>query len=246
MPTLEDQLRQIMAAETARLHAAPDLAWRVMRSSRRRRGRGRIAAVATSLAVAAAAPLYLTVAPGATQAPAVVETTAVSEAPAEPAIDETPPMPSDPPSLGDLGDGKAFGRVKVGYLPDGLRWSHWSADFGDAYTTSWNYDGDKRGFYCVKIYVYENQAVQEVDDSVQAHRDEGEGEEVTVGDRTGYAVVEGVGEDGMKGTPTLFLNMGERLRARIAFSPVYVKKFDGPEAVNRELKKIAEGLTAVD
>ncbi|MDR8408229.1 hypothetical protein MTP10_05720 [Nonomuraea sp. 3-1Str] len=246
MPALEDQLRQIMADETAKLHAAPDLAWRVMRSSRRRRGRGRIAAVATSLAVAAAAPLYLTVAPGATQAPAAHETASASEAPAEPAIDDTPPAPSEPPSLGDLGDGKAFGRVKVGYLPDGLQWSHWSVDNGDAYTTSWNYDGDKNGFYCVQIYVYEDQAVQEIDDRVKAHRDEGEGEEVTVGDRTGYTVVQGVGEDGGKGTPTLFLNMGERRRAEIMFSPMYVKKLDGPEAVDRELKKIAEGLTAAD
>ncbi|GIH98230.1 hypothetical protein [Planobispora takensis] len=29
----------------------------------------------------------------------------------------------------------------MGYLPDRLQWSHRSQDFGDAYTTSWNYDG---------------------------------------------------------------------------------------------------------
>jgi hypothetical protein len=237
---LEDQLRQIMAEETARLHASPDLVERVVRSSRRKRNRGRIATLATSLAVAAAAPLYLVAAPGAVQTPVV------SETPEPPAIDDTPPARSEPPSLGDLGDGKAFKHVKVGYLPDGLRWSHWSLDFGESYTTSWNYDGDKNGFYCVQIYVYEGQSVRRIDDSVQAHRDEGEGEEVTIGDRTGYLIVEGVGEDGMKGTPTLFLNMGEQRRAMIMFSPVYAKKFRDAKAVDRELIKIAEGLTADD
>ncbi|MET7330654.1 hypothetical protein [Nonomuraea sp. NPDC005650] len=240
MPTLEDQIRRIMAEETARLHAAPDLVERVVRSSRRKRRRGRIAALAASVAVAASAPLYLTVAPGTMQTPVV------SETPDPPAIDDTPPARSEPPDLGDLGDGKTLKNVRVGYLPDGLRWSHWSLDNGETYTTSWNFDGDRKGFYCVQIYVYEGQAVQELDDSVQAYRDEGQGKEVTVGDRTGYAVVEGVGEDGMKGTPTLILNMGERRRARISFSPVYVKKFPDAKAVDRELARIAEGLTAVD
>ncbi|MGW6496255.1 hypothetical protein [Nonomuraea angiospora] len=248
MPMLEDQLRQIMAEETARLHAAPDLVERVVRSSRRKRVRGRIATVATSLAVAAAVPLYLTAAPGAVQTSVVTETPdpSASETLGPPAIDDTPAPRSEPPSLGDLGDGKAFKHIRVGYLPDGLRWSQRSYDFGDSYTTSWNFDGDKNGFYCVQIYVYEGETVQEIDDSVQAYRDEGEGEEVNVGDRTGYLAVEGVGEDGMKGTPTLFLNMGEKRRARISFSPVYVKKFPNAKAVDRELIKIGEGLTADD
>ncbi|MFC7590842.1 hypothetical protein ACFQYP_49550 [Nonomuraea antimicrobica] len=56
MPTLEDRIRQIMADETARLVPAPDLAERVVRSTRRKRRRGRIAAVAASLAVLATGP----------------------------------------------------------------------------------------------------------------------------------------------------------------------------------------------
>ncbi|MEV4109842.1 hypothetical protein [Nonomuraea sp. NPDC049695] len=244
MPTLEERLRQVMADETARLHAAPDLVDRVVRSTRRKRTRGRVAALATSVAVIAAGPLYLTAAPGAMQTPTVSETPAVSETPDPPAIDDTPPVPSDPPSLGDLGDGKTLKHVKVGYLPEGLKWSHWSVDYGDSYSTSWNFDGDKNGFYCVQIFVYEGEAVQQVDERVQAHRDEGEGEEVTVGDRTGYAVIANVGEDGMAGTPTLILNMGEQRRAEIMFSPAYVKKFPNAKAVERELTKIAEGLTA--
>ncbi|MEU4514092.1 hypothetical protein AB0G05_31725 [Nonomuraea wenchangensis] len=246
MPALEDELRQIMADETARLHAAPDLAERVMRAAGDRRTRIRGVALAAAAAVIAAAPIgYVTLGSAATsgEPPAVVEpTTATTLEP--PAIDDTPPLPSDPPNLGDLGDGKAFGHVKVGYLPEGLRWSNWSIDNGDSYTTSYNFDGDKNGFYCVQIFVHEDAAVQEFDERVERLRDEGDGEEVTVGDRTGYLVIQEVGEDGMKGTPTLFLRMGDRQRAEIMFSPVYVKEFSGAEAVNAELRRIAEGLTS--
>ncbi|MER7361399.1 hypothetical protein [Nonomuraea wenchangensis] len=246
MPALEDELRQIMADETARLHAAPDLAERVMRAAGGRRTRVRGVALAAAAAVIAAAPIgYVTFGSAVTtgEPPAVVQpTTATTLEP--PAIDDTPPVPSDPPELGDLGDGKAFGHVKVGYLPEGLRWSHWSVDHGDSYSTSYNFDGDKNGFYCVQIYMYEDATVQELDERIQQYRDEGEGEEVTLGDRTGYLVVQNVGEDGMKGTPTLFLRMGDRQRAEIMFSPSYVKKFSGDEAVTAELKRIAEGLTS--
>ncbi|TDE29499.1 hypothetical protein E1295_41785 [Nonomuraea mesophila] len=243
MPMLEEEIRRLMADETARLHAAPALAERVVRSSRGRRTRGRIAALATSVAVVAAAPvMYLTVGPASTTDPdptvsAVPEPTGSTLAP--PAIDDTPT-----PDFGDLGDGKEFGNVKVTYLPERLRWSNWSLDFGERYTTSYNYDGDANGAYCVQIYMFEDAAVQEVDDQIQGYREEGEGEEVTIGDRTGYLVVQWVGEDGMKGTPTLFLRMGDRQRAAIMFSPVYAKEFSGVEAVGDELKKIAEGLTS--
>ncbi len=241
MPTLEEEIRRLMADETARLHAAPDLAERVIRSSRSKRRRARVAALATSVTVLAAAPLgYLTVGSVATTVP---EPT-ISVAPEPPAIDDTPPVPSEPPSLGDLGDGKEFGRVKVGYLPERLRWSNWSLDHGDSYTTSYNFDGDEKGFYCVQIFVYEEAAVQEVDDRIQRYRDEDDGEEVTIGDRTGYLVIQHVGEDGMKGTPTLFLRMGGRQVAEIMFSPVYAKEFSGAGAVSAELRKIAEKLTS--
>ncbi|MBT2231308.1 hypothetical protein [Nonomuraea sp. NEAU-A123] len=248
MSTLEDHLRQIMADETAKLRAAPDLVDRVLRSRRRKKRRVRFAALATSVAVAAAVvPAYLVLGPGSSivQGPGLgpgepVVTVETSQ-PDVPAIDDTPP--ARPKDLGDLGDGKAFGHVKVGYLPKGLRWHHWSVDFGDSYSTAWNYDGKASSFYCVQIYVYEGQAVQEVDDSEQTYRDKKKGKEVAVGDRTGYLIVQWVGEDGMKGTPTLFLNMGEGRRAEVMFSPVYAKKL-GATKTNRELLKIAEGLTA--
>ncbi|MEU8247608.1 hypothetical protein [Nonomuraea sp. NPDC048916] len=241
MPTLDEEIRRLMADETASLHAAPDLLERVMRSSRNKRRRAWAAAVAAAVAVVAATPVaYLTAGSVATTG----DQATVSAAPEPPPIDDTPPVPSDPPNLGDLGDGKEFGHVKVGYLPERLRWSHWSVDFGDRYSTSYDYKGDKRGFYCVQIFMYEEAAVQEIGDRIQGYRDEGDGEEVTIGDRTGYLVVQGVGEDGMKGTPTIFLKMGDSQWAEIMFSPTYAKEFSGAGAVNAELKKIAEGLTS--
>ncbi|MEU4546830.1 hypothetical protein [Nonomuraea dietziae] len=238
---LENEIRRLMADETAGLQAASDLAERVVRSSRHKRRRAWTAAVAASVAVVAATPVaYLTTSSVATTG----EQVTVSVTPEPPPIDDVPSLASDPPELGDLGDGKEFGHVKVGYLPERLRWSHWSVDFGDKYSTSYDYKGDKEGLYCVQIYMYEEAAVQEVDDRLQGYRDEGDGEEVTIGDRTGYLVEQHVGEDGMKGTPTLFLRMGDRQWAEIMFSPTYAKEFPGAEAVSAELKKIAEGLTS--
>ncbi|WP_043631832.1 hypothetical protein [Nonomuraea candida] len=240
MPALEDRIRRLMAEETAGLHATPDLGERVVRSARRKRKRGVFAALAATVVVAGAAPAYLTAAAGSGPTPIVTET------PPPPAIDDLRPTgrPAEK-TLGDLGDGRQFGNVRVGYLPEGLQWKRWSLDHGDSYTTSFDYKGDRNGFYCVQIFVHENAAVLEIDDRVSVHRQEGEGEEVAVGDRSGYAVVQNVGEDGTKGTPTFFLNMGENRRAEIMFSPVYAKDLGSAEAVNRELRKIAEGLTAI-
>ncbi|WP_030924314.1 hypothetical protein [Streptosporangium amethystogenes] len=253
MSTLEDDLRRLMGDETARLRAAPDLVDRVLRSSRRRKAnRVRLSALAAAVAVAGAVvPVYRILGPdsvvsvsrpGGQVAVSELSQPGITE---PPAIDDTPlPVPSETADLGDLGDGRAFGRVKVGYLPDGLRWSHWSMDRGDRYTTSWNHDGDENSFYCVQIYVYEGQAVEEVEERVQAYRDEGEGEEVAVDDRTGYLLRQGVGEDGMEGTPTIILSVGEGRRVEVMFSPVYAKEFKSAGAVDRELTRIAEGLTA--
>ncbi|SEH00546.1 hypothetical protein SAMN05444920_116282 [Nonomuraea solani] len=240
MPALEDEIRRLMADETASLHAAPDLVERVVRSSRTRRKRARFAALAASVAVVATPIAF--VAAG-TVATTGQEPPTVTMTPEPPAIDDVPPARSDSRDLGDLGDGRAFGQVRVGYLPKGLRWSRWSLDLGDRYTTSYNAPGDEEGHYRVQIYMYEDQAVQEVSDRLLGLRDEGEGEEVAIGDRTGFLAVQNVGEDGMKGTPTLFLKMSDTRWAEIMFSPVYAKEFSGAAAVTAELKKIAEGLT---
>jgi hypothetical protein len=244
MPAFEDELRRLMADETASLLAAPDLLGRVLRSHRDRKRRAR-AAAATAAAVASvvvvAAPVtYLT----AGSVPTIGEQGTLSAVPEPPAIDDIPPVPTQPPDFGDLGDGREFGHVRVAYLPKRLQWSQRSVNLGDRYSTSYNYKGDDKGSYRVQIHLYEQEAVQEVDAHIEAYRGEEAGEEVTVGERSGYLVVQNVGEDGMKGTPTLFLKMGDRQWAEIMFSPVYAEEFSGAEAVSAELKKIGEGLTS--
>ncbi|WP_326627704.1 hypothetical protein OIE67_32710 [Nonomuraea fuscirosea] len=243
MPTLEEEIRRLMTEGTAGLHAAPDLMGRVVRSTRERRRRIRIAAAAASVAacvVTTPAVAFFTV--GTT--PTAVERSTSTPAPEPPAIDDTPPLPSAPPSLGDLGDGREFGRMKVGYLPDGLEWSGRSADWGDTYHVSYVYRGDDKSSYRVMITVYEGSAVEEVERRITAYRDEADGEAVTVGGRSGYLVVQHVGEDGMKGTPTLFLRTSDSQWAEIGFSPVYAEEYSGAEAVDAELLRIGRGLTS--
>ncbi|TXK34399.1 hypothetical protein [Nonomuraea sp. C10] len=245
MPRLEDEIRRLMEGETARLQAAPDLLDRVMRLRRARRARVKTAVVTASVlasvAVVAAPAVYLATAAQRATPGTQATTSATLE---EPAIDDTPAARTEPKTLGDLGDGLEFGHVKLGYLPEGLRWSTRSIDYGDVYSTSYNYKGDAEGFYQVQLLVYEEEAVREVTERIQRYRDEKDGEGVMIGDRSGYLVVQHVGEDGMAGTPTLFLKMGDRQWAEINFSPVYAEEFSGAEAVNTELRKIAQGLTS--
>ncbi|MEV4800586.1 hypothetical protein AB0K18_11275 [Nonomuraea sp. NPDC049421] len=239
MPTLENELRRLMAEETADLHAAPDLLDRVVARTRSRRRRLSATAAALSVAVIAAMPVGYVAAGSLANFPDQVTVT-----PEPPAIDDTPPVRSDPPDFGDLGDGREFGHVKVGYLPKRLQWKHWSIDYGDAYSTSYDYKGDKNGFYCVQIYMYENDASLELTDRIEMYRSEGDGEDVTVGGRAGYLVIQNVGEDGMKGTPTLFVQLKERQWAEISFSPTYAKDLESATRVEAELRKIGQGLSS--
>ncbi|TYB60604.1 hypothetical protein FXF51_30775 [Nonomuraea sp. PA05] len=244
MPTLEDEIRRLMTDETARLRAAPDLLERVVRADRGRRRRAKAAAmtacVAASVIIIGAPVAYLS---GGSAGPATERAT-TSAVPEPPAIDDIPPARTEPENLGDLGDGRAFGHVRVGYLPKRLVWGEWSVDNGDSYTTSYFYKGDEKGSYRVQIFMYEDQAMPDIEDRIRSHREEEEGQDVTVGGRSGYQVVANVGEDGMAGTPTLFLKLNDRQWAEIMFSPVYAKEFSGADAVTTELKKIGEGLSS--
>ncbi|MEU4833493.1 hypothetical protein [Streptosporangium sp. NPDC023615] len=256
----EDGLRQIMADQVARLHAPPDLLDRVLRAARRRRAnRIRLTALAVAVAVAGTVTsLSLTLGPGdpavrgpepaaRITVPGMPPPSATAEAvPEPPAVDDSGPPPApERTDLGDLGDGRVFGSLRVGYLPAGLRWSTWSLVRGDSYTTSWNYDGDENGAYCVQIHVYEGRTVQGVDERVREYRERGTGKEVAVGGRTtAYLITQSAGEDGTRGTPSIFLSVGEGRRVEVTFSSVYAADLDDPEKVDRELKKIAVALTA--
>ncbi|MEU9832943.1 hypothetical protein AB0D67_15565 [Streptosporangium sp. NPDC048047] len=229
MPALEEILRRVMAEETRELRAAPDLAQRVMRSARggntRRAGR---AALAVAVAVAAAVvPVHLFLTRGPAPATASDGPSAVATGPAE-----NPRLPGE----------QVLGGVRVTYVPPGLRWTQWRLDRSEEFTTTWNYDGDENGPYCVQIFVHEGSAAGEFDERLRDYRDRGEGEEVTVGGHAAYLVTQSVGEDGGPGTPSLLLDLGGTRRVEVMLGPSYAGDLGGPEAAGRELRRIGEGL----
>ena len=72
---------------------------------------------------------------------------------------------SVPQDLGDLGDGRKFGGIHVGYLPDGLEWGRWSGKNGfgkTSYTTSFVEPGQPEGYYAVQVVVFADEASKQV------------------------------------------------------------------------------------
>lgn len=250
MSTFDDDLRARLAARAGKIQAPPDLVERVVRRSRRRVNRVRLTALAAAVTVAGTvAPAYLVLRPDPVPAAsAVAGPTPETGAPDQAQVESPTPSPSMwPPSereernLGDLGDGRAFGHVRVGYLPDGLKWSNWSVDFGDHYATTWNEVDEKGdGAYSVEIYVYEGRAVAQQD---QYWENRSKAEKIPFGDRSGYVLRQWVEEDNAGGTPTLFMRLGDERRVEIMLSPTYAKKVGTAKAIVRLLKKIASGLT---
>ncbi|WP_433371951.1 hypothetical protein [Streptosporangium sp. CA-115845] len=258
---LEQEIRQIMADETTRLRAAPGLAERVIRSSRRRSARRiRITAVVATAAVAgiaASAQLALSPAPAPHDQVATYGTpepdTGDRDAP-QPLFTE-PPMPTPTPTATprvfrtpvDIGTGNTLGRVQVGYMTGGLVRNAWAVNRGDEYSTSWSYPNDGEGSYRVQIFVYEGLAAARIGEQWQSYRVANDGEQVPLGDgRTGYIVNRWVGEDGGKGTPSIFLQVGEERAVEVMISPDYAKDLGGRRAVERELTAVAAGLTSDD
>ncbi|MEV0144625.1 MULTISPECIES: PASTA domain-containing protein [unclassified Nonomuraea] len=146
----------------------------------------------------------------------------------------------EPQDLGDLGDGRTFGGIHIGYLPDGLAWDKWSGKNGfgkKSYTTSFSPGGDGSQGYGVQVVVYEGQATQRVRDRIGALPS------VEVGGREGYLahLTEG-GEVAQKAADDTTATVGFFVRDRLAveayISPVYAKKVDALA----ELKKIAEAI----
>ncbi|GAB2492149.1 hypothetical protein [Streptosporangium sandarakinum] len=236
MPTLEEILRRAMAEETRELHAAPDLARRVMRSGRGgnagragRAGRGALAAAVAVVAAVVPVQLFLTRGPAPAPVAGELSTVATGQAGGSRVFNE-----------------RVLGHVKVVYLSPRLHWTHWWEDRAEEYTTTWNYDGDENGAYCVQILIREGRAAGEFDERLRDYRDRSTGEEVTIGDRTAYLVTQWVGGDEGPSTPSLLLDMGGTRRAEVMFSPSYAEDLGGPEAVERELRRIGEGLTSMD
>ncbi|WP_329089479.1 hypothetical protein [Streptosporangium sp. NBC_01469] len=258
---LEHEMHQIMAEETARLRAAPDLAERVIRASRRRNARRLgIAAVAAAAAVVGiTVPAYLVLdttpaRPGPAATSGTTGPDTADQSAPQPLFTQLPPPVSTPtatPRISrppiDIGSGNTVGRVHVGYMPEGLVRDVWAANLGDQYTAAWHYPDDGEGTYRIQIYVFEGLAVAATDKSWRGYQDKGTAKTVSLGaGRTGLISTQWVGEDGGKGTPTAFVRVGEERVVEVLMSPDYAKDLGGERAIDRELTRVAAGLTADD
>ncbi|MET8162568.1 hypothetical protein ABZT47_39955 [Sphaerisporangium sp. NPDC005289] len=158
--------------------------------------------------------------------------------------------PSDrsglPQDLGDLGDGRAFGGVRVGYLPEGLQWGKWSGKNGfgtTSYTTTWAESGLQPGEYSVQMVIYEGAAAKRERSKLKDYRADAKATRVNV--HGSAAVIATLGEaseiTGDGGTPTIVWSPGRGLMAEAMISPDYARKL-GADHTGRELKKIAEAV----
>lgn len=150
----------------------------------------------------------------------------------------------NPQDLGDLGDGRAFGGIRLGYLPEGLVWGKWSAKdrFGvHSYTTTFAKPDADYGVMSIQVFVFEGKAAREA----AAKFPEKGAESVDVGGRQAWlASVLDSGEVVPHGTVGGLLTIGWELRdglaVEVCMSPDYAKEVDGAA----ELKKIAEQVRA--
>lgn len=156
--------------------------------------------------------------------------------------EQDPQMPQD---LGDLGDGRTFGGVHVGYLPDGLEWGKWSGKDGfgtRSYTTSWVEPGLEPGMYSVQMVVYKKDAAAQLTKRMQGYAAQG-AEPIVIGGRKAYLVSVSEAADRILegGTRTLVWTLAPGVGAEVMLSPDYAAKL-GDAVADKELKKIAEGV----
>ncbi|MFI6506541.1 PASTA domain-containing protein [Streptosporangium sp. NPDC050855] len=157
--------------------------------------------------------------------------------------EEKTTMPQD---LGDLGDGRAFGGVRFGYLPDGLEWGKWSGKNGfgtTSYTTTWQRPGLPEGEYDVQAVVYRDGAVAQLKKRMRGYERQG-AEPITIDGRTAYLVRAGEAASRIdeNGTLTLVWTENRDVAVEVMMSPGYAGGFgDRAEA---EMRKIAEGVEA--
>ncbi|MEV0383236.1 PASTA domain-containing protein [Nonomuraea sp. NPDC050643] len=151
-------------------------------------------------------------------------------------------MPQD---LGDLGDGREFGGIRLDYLPEGLEWGKWSGKDGfgkHSYTTSFVKPGAEPGHYAVQAIVFEGEATEQL----FANFPKKDAEAFDAGGRQAWLATlseggEAVAHGSEGGTLTILLELRDGLAVEVCVSPDYAKEVDG--AV--ELKKIAEGVRAI-
>lgn len=162
--------------------------------------------------------------------------------------------PMLPQELGDLGDGRKFGGIEIGYLPEGLKWREWSGKdrFGkDSYTTSFD-DGVDSGAYSIQVIVRRGEAVK----TIQIRRDAVAGKDwakVKVHGQEGYLA--NFGEDGEPhkvgvysepggGTHTIGWNENDNLAIEVMMGPYRADKLSKDE-ISAELKRIADEIKVI-
>ncbi|MBB6350368.1 PASTA domain-containing protein [Nonomuraea muscovyensis] len=151
-----------------------------------------------------------------------------------------PPRTSLPQDLGDLGDGRTFGGVHLGYLPEGLQWSRWSGKngFGEkSYTTSYAPGGDEKDGYGVQVVVFEGDAAKAVERRLGTFpRTEVNGEKAYLAHVTEGGTVTRDKDEGATLTIGWFLRDG--LAVEVYVSPFYAGQVDA----EAEIRKVAEGI----
>ncbi|MBB5075156.1 PASTA domain-containing protein [Nonomuraea endophytica] len=153
--------------------------------------------------------------------------------------------------LGDLGDGREFGGIRVGYLPEGLSWGNWSGKDGfgkNSYTTSFD-EPNKDGFYSIQIVVYEGDAASFVGKRLADFPGQG-AETVEVKEKKAYLANVSEGGEVAKvgaytepegGTHTIGWKLRDGLAVEVMMSQFRVKSI-GKDKIKDELVKIAEGI----
>ncbi|MEV5895851.1 PASTA domain-containing protein [Nonomuraea fuscirosea] len=152
------------------------------------------------------------------------------------------PRDRPPQDLGDLGDGREFGGIRLGYLPEGLVWGNWSAKdrFGKhSYTTGFQRPDADYGTFAVQVFVFTGEAARQAVAKFPGQ----EAERVDVGGRRAWlATVADGGEVVPRGTERGLLTIGWEVRdglvVQVCLETGYSEEIDG----EAELRRIAEGV----
>ncbi|MFD9944072.1 PASTA domain-containing protein [Nonomuraea sp. NPDC059023] len=160
-------------------------------------------------------------------------------------------LTSDLQDLGDLGDGREFGGIRVGYVPEGLSWGKWSGKNGfgkTSYTTTFD-EPNKDGAYSIQIVVYEGEAASFVENRLAEFPGQG-AETVEIKGKKAYLANVSEGGEVAKvgaytepegGTHTIGWKLRDGLAVEVMMSQFRVKNI-GKDKIKDELVKIAEGI----
>ncbi|GAA3244432.1 PASTA domain-containing protein [Nonomuraea helvata] len=153
----------------------------------------------------------------------------------------------DPPlrDLGDLGDGREFGGIRLSYLPDGFKWGRWSGKDGfgvHSYATSFDKSATDERLFWVQVTVFEGEAAKGryIDVPKGAEIVDVNGKKAWLANLSEAGEVEPFFTD--KSTLTMAWKLRDGLAVRLTVSPDYEMAVGN----HSELKKIARGIRAIN